>query len=35
MHIQTKRGVPDGLPRPAIKPVDVARRLIKHINMGS
>ncbi len=35
MHIQTKCGVPDGLPRPAIKPVDVARRLIKHINMGS
>jgi phosphonopyruvate decarboxylase len=34
MHIQTKCGVPGGLPRPAIKPMDVARRLIKHMSMG-
>ena len=32
MHILTDTGVPDGLPRPEIKPVDVARRLMKHIN---
>jgi len=35
MHIQTDRGVPDDLPRPAIKPVDVAHRLINHMNMSS
>jgi len=35
MHIQTECGVPDDLPRPAIKPVDVARRLMDHMNMGS
>ena len=35
MHMRTQRGVPDGLPRPAIKPVDVARRLIRHMNKRS
>ena len=35
MHIQTDKGVPDDLPRPAIKPVDVARRLINHMSMSS
>ena len=32
MHIKTSRGVPDGLPRPAIKPADIARRLVRHIS---
>jgi len=31
MHIQTNRGVPDGLPRPAIKPAEVAQRLMAHL----
>lgn len=31
MYIQTKRGVSDGLPRPDIKPFEVARRLMMHI----
>lgn len=35
MYMRTQRGVPDGLPRPAIKPVDVARRLIRNMNKGS
>ena len=35
MHIQTECGVPDDLPRPAIKPVDVAHRLIEHMDMGA
>ena len=35
MHMRTQRGVPDGLPRPAVKPVDVARRLIGHMNKRS
>jgi len=34
MHIQTEPGVPDELPRPAITPAEVARRLIKHMNMS-
>jgi len=35
MHMRTQRGVPDGLPRPAIKPVEVARRLLRHMNKRS
>lgn len=35
MHILTCRGIPEDLPRPAIKPVDVARRLMKHMHTGS
>ncbi len=31
MHIETCRGVPDGLPRPSITPVNVARRLMRHL----
>ena len=31
MHVETSRGVPEGLPRPSIKPADVARRLMKHL----
>ena len=35
MHIETSRGVPDGLPRPSIKPADVARRLMQHLNVNT
>jgi len=31
LYIQTRQGVPDGLPRPAIKPAEVARRLMGQI----
>lgn len=31
MHVHTQRGVADDLPRPAIKPSDVARRLMQHM----
>jgi phosphonopyruvate decarboxylase len=33
MHIETSRGVPEGLPRPSIKPADVARRLMQHLGV--
>jgi phosphonopyruvate decarboxylase len=32
MYIRTKRGVPDGLPRPSVKPAEVARRLMQHMD---
>ena len=35
MHIRTQRGVPNGLPRPAIKPMEVARRLMKHMLLAT
>jgi len=35
MHITTGRGVPDGLPRPSVKPVAVARRLMQHIGVNT
>jgi phosphonopyruvate decarboxylase len=31
MYIKMARGVPEGLPRPTIKPAEVARRLMAHI----
>ena len=31
MRIETRQGVPGGLPRPSIKPVDTARRLMQHM----
>jgi len=31
LYLQTRKGVPDGLPRPTIKPAEVARRLMTHI----
>lgn len=31
LYIQTRMGVPDGLPRPTIKPAEVARRLMTQI----
>ena len=35
MHVETGRGVPDGLPRPSVKPADVARRLMKHLGVDT
>lgn len=35
MHVETGRGVPDGLPRPSVKPADVARRLMKHLGVDA
>ena len=35
MLIETHRGVPDGLPRPSVKPADVARRLMKHLHVST
>lgn len=31
LYIETRQGVPEDLPRPTIKPVDVTRRLMAHI----
>ena len=33
MYIETVRGVPEDLPRPSVKPVDVARRLMKQLGI--
>ncbi len=33
MLIETSQGVPEGLPRPSIKPADVARRLMRHLGV--
>jgi phosphonopyruvate decarboxylase len=35
MHIETDRGIPDGLPRPSVKPADVARRLMQHLGVNT
>lgn len=35
MHVATSRGVPDSLPRPSVKPADVARRLMKHLGVDT
>ncbi len=35
MQIETRKGVPDGLPRPSIKPADVARRLMQHLDVDT
>ena len=35
MHVQTSRGVPDGLPRPSVRPSDMARRLMKHLDVNT
>ena len=31
LYVETKQGVPNGLPRPSIKPADVARRLMQQM----
>jgi phosphonopyruvate decarboxylase len=33
MRIETRQGVPEGLPRPSIKPADTARRLMQHLSV--
>jgi phosphonopyruvate decarboxylase len=33
MLVETGQGVPEGLPRPSIKPADVARRLMRHLGV--
>jgi phosphonopyruvate decarboxylase len=35
MHVATSRGVPEGLPRPSVKPADVARRLMRHLGVDA
>jgi phosphonopyruvate decarboxylase len=35
MLIETCQGVPEGLPRPSIKPADVARRLMRHLGVNT
>ena len=35
MLIETSPGVPEGLPRPSVKPADVARRLMKHLGVSA
>jgi phosphonopyruvate decarboxylase len=35
MHIETSRGVPEGLPRPTVKPASVARRLMGNLGVNS
>jgi phosphonopyruvate decarboxylase len=32
-HIETRPGVPHGLPRPSVKPAGMARRLMKHLDV--
>lgn len=34
VHLKTRPGVPSGLPRPSITPVQVARRLMEHVGAG-
>ena len=33
MLIETRHGVPEVLPRPSVKPADIARRLMKHLDV--
>ena len=35
MYMETSRGVPSDLPRPSIKPADVARRLMRHLGVDT
>lgn len=35
MLIETRQGVPDGLPRPSVKPAQVARRLMQHMGVNT
>jgi phosphonopyruvate decarboxylase len=35
MYIKTSQGVPDGLPRPSIKPAMVARRLMQYLEVDA
>ncbi len=35
MYVRTSRGVPEGLPRPLVKPAQVARRLMRHLGVST
>ena len=35
MYVETGTGVPEGLPRPSVKPAMVARRLMKHLGVNT
>lgn len=35
MHVVTRRGVPDDLPRPSVTPARVARRLMEHLGVNT
>jgi len=35
MYIETCKGVPEGLPRPSVKPATVARRLMRHLGVNA
>lgn len=35
MHIETSLGVPEGLPRPSVKPANVARRLMRQLGVDA
>lgn len=35
LYVKTKKGVPEGLPRPSVKPAEVARRLMSHLNVNA
>ena len=35
LYVETGRGVPEGLPRPSVKPAQVARRLMKHLGVNT
>lgn len=35
MLVEARRGVPEDLPRPSVKPSEVARRLMKHIGVST
>ena len=34
-HIETRQGVPEGLPRPSVKPASVARRLMQQLGVNT
>ena len=35
LYVRTRRGVPEGLPRPSVKPSQVARRLMRHLGVST
>jgi len=35
LHLETGQGVPEGLPRPSVKPAEVARRLMGHLGVSA
>ena len=35
LQLKTKRGVPEGLPRPDVSPVEVKKRLMRHLGVDA